>query len=568
MSGKNYGRHLMNENCGEEQNIDNPDSGSITEDGMVNREKLRQAIMKGLGVNYETLCYIDLDKDQIIFYRLSSRTTIASEECFHIYGFSRYAADYANTWVYGEDLVKFKRAISADSIRKILLENKVYCISYRGLVNGELQYLQLNLSNVGLLDEPVSQVVLGCRRIDEEIQEQLEQEQQLEDALGKANLAIDAKNTFLSNISHDMRTPLNAILGFTSLAKQELHDRNAVQEHLGQIEIAGRRLLDMITKVLEMSALSNAAGPAEVECNLREIIGEIYDFLLPQAKEKNISFSLDCDGIRHNGVYANQENLKQLVLNLVNNAVTYTKPGGRVTISINEEEELPNHYVVYRLVVEDTGIGISEKFLERIFDPFSREKNSTLSGIHSIGLGLTIAKKIADKMNGTIDVKSTVGEGSTFTVTLCFRVQPLSGEADKNGDDDEPHPLNQRILLVEDNEINREIEQELLEKMGFIIDSAENGKIALEKMEQASAGDYDLVIMDIQMPVMNGWQASAAIRALPDPVLAHIPIIALSANVLSSDRRKSRESGIDVHLSKPMDLSVLLDTIEDLTKNK
>ncbi len=531
---------------------------------LIDREQLHQKIIKGFSINYGSICYIDLDMDQIIFYKQSPRRLEAFGECFQIYSFSRYIAAYADTWVHPEDLEKFRESIESEYVRKKLSGDGLYGIYYRGLVEGKVQYLQLDLMNVGS-GEQISQIVLGCRRVDEEVRQQVEQKKMMEEALDKANLAIAAKNTFLSNISHDMRTPLNAIFGFLSLAKMKLYGRDEALGYLEQAEDASRQLLDMITEVLEISALSNAAGPAEVECDLCTIVQDIYDFLLPQAQEKDIEFTLDCRSIRHSGVYANQENLKQLVLNLVNNAVTYTETGGRVRLSFEEVDELPNHYSIYRLTVEDTGIGISEDFLERIFDPFSREKNSTLSGIHSIGLGLTIAKDIVEKMNGSIDVKSTVGKGSAFTATLCFRVQPVNDPAGDEHNFTSSHQSNQRILVVEDNEINLEIETEILENMGFIIDAAENGKIALEKMEQASPGDYDLIIMDIQMPVMDGWEASAAIRKLPDPVLARIPIIALSANALASDIQKSKESGINVHLGKPMDLSQLLTHIDELT---
>lgn len=532
---------------------------------LIDKEQLHQKIVKGLSVNYESISYINLDRDQIVFYKQGSRKLEIYGECFQIYSFSRYISVYAETWVHREDLEKFQESVEIGRVREKLRGDRPYCVYYRGFAEGKVQYLQLDLMKVGDPGQ-ISQIVLGCKRVDEEVRQQMEQKRMMEEALDKANLAIAAKNTFLSNISHDMRTPLNAIFGFLSLAKMKLYGREDALGYLEQAENASRQLLNMITEVLEISALSNAAGPAEVECDLCTIVQDIYDFLLPQAQEKDIEFTLDCRGIRHSGVYANQENLKQLVLNLVNNAVTYTETGGRVRLSFEEEDELPNHYSIYKLTVEDTGIGISETFLERIFDPFSREKNSTLSGIHSIGLGLTIAKDIVEKMNGSIEVKSTVGSGSTFTATLCFRVQPVNNPMEAEKKFTSSHQLDQRILVVEDNEINLEIETEILENMGFIIDAAENGKIALEKMEQASPGDYDLIIMDIQMPVMDGWEASAAIRKLPDPVLARIPIIALSANALASDIQKSKECGINVHLGKPMDLSEVLAHIEELTR--
>nr|WP_326165139.1 ATP-binding protein [uncultured Oscillibacter sp.] len=399
---------------------------------------------------------------------------------------------------------------------------------------------------------------------DEKTQRQLEQKRALAEALERADQAVKAKNAFLSHISHEMRTPLNAIFGFTTLAKTCLKDDPAsAVEYLDQVEIASRQLLDMVTQALDISNLSSAAGVAQEECDLVKTIQEVCGFLRPQAKEKSIRFSLDCSQVRHRGIYSDRRRLRQLILNLTNNAITYTNSGGEVSVTLTEKESLPNSHAVFQLQVRDTGVGIEEEFLESAFDPFSRAEASTLSGVRGIGLGLAIAKNIVDMLDGSISVESKVDQGSTFTVTLPFRVQPL---AEESGRAASSAALSLRILLAEDNEINREIETELLERMGFQVDPVVDGKEALERMQGASPGDYDLLIIDLQMPVMDGWQVSAAVRALPDPVLARIPIIALSANVGISDRRRSLESGIDVHLPKPMDLNVLLETIEKITK--
>ena len=392
-----------------------------------------------------------------------------------------------------------------------------------------------------------------------------QQEELLADALAKANLAISSRNTFLSNMSHDMRTPLHAIFGFTSLAKLSLDDRDETLEYLDRVETASRQLLDMIDKVLEASSLSGAAGTEQVECDLRDVLQKVYDFLQPQAQEKDIAFALNIDRLCHCAVYADQEKLHQLLLYLANNAVTYTDPGGHISITAEEVQGLSHDYVVYRFIVADDGIGISPEFIEKIFEPFSREKNSTLSGVHGIGLGLTIAKSIVEMMGGILDVSSEVGKGSTFTVSLTLRVRTES--APKDGAS-APDSGIQRLLLAEDSDINREIEEELLTHMGFAVDSVENGKEALEKITNTPPGYYDLIIMDLQMPVMDGWEAACAIRALSDPVRAKIPIVALSVNVTEADRQRSKDSGIDAHLVKPMDLALLLETIEVLTDKK
>lgn len=397
---------------------------------------------------------------------------------------------------------------------------------------------------------------------DEKNQQQMEQKRLLMEALERADLAIEAKNAFLSHISHEMRTPLNAIFGFTTLAKTSLGEPGTAAEYLEQIEIAGRRLLDMITKALDVSTLTAASSVHEEACDLCDALQEVYGLLLPRAEEKSVALSLDCGRVAHRGVYTDLKRLKQLVFNLTSNAVTYTEAGGRVDIAVSEERELPDSRAVYRLEVRDTGIGMREEFLKKAFEPFSREKSSTLSGIGGIGLGLTIVKSIVDMLDGTISVESRAGQGSTFTVTLILRVQPLPDPGRKDG----PRP-GLRILLAEDNDINREIETELLERQGFTVIPAADGRETLDRVTQASPGDYDVIIMDIQMPGMNGWEVSAAIRQLPDPAVAHIPIIALSANVAITDRRRSLESGIDFHLPKPMNLDELLETIEKAVGN-
>ena len=426
-----------------------------------------------------------------------------------------------------------------------------------------LSVFQMSLSDVSKAGKV--QIVIGYRKVDEEQREEQEHKKMLADALNNANLAIDAKNSFLSNISHDMRTPLNAIFGFVALAKRDRHDMDAVQGYLDRIDASSRQLLDLIDKVLEISwTESSGVYAEEMECDLQEILEEIYEFLHLQALEKDIEFKLDFSGVKHKQIYSDHQKLKQMLLYLANNAITYTKPGGMVSIAVTEQIEMLNHYATYQIVIKDTGIGISEEFLERIFEPFVREKNTTLSGIHGVGLGLSIAKNIVDMLGGTIKAQSVVGEGSTFTVTLRLRMCADAAQTAAEA----PGPVSavklsgQRILLVEDNELNLEIETAILQEQGFFIESAENGSIAVEKVKHSRPGDFDLVLMDIQMPVMNGWQAAKAIRELDDPALANIPIIAFSANVFERDIRMSMESGMNAHVAKPVDIPVLTEIIE------
>ena len=553
---------LMNERLERERKLRHLIEEYDKERTLINEEYLRQLeVIEGLSVNYEAICYVDLDRDQVIPYRLSVRTAALFYNKLTDRAYSSYATGYVDMWVHPEDRELVTKATSPEYLKEKLEDCLTFYINYRVLVSGELQYIQLRVVNVSH-EEGVCQVVMGYRRVDEEIQQQMEQQSLLAEALAKANLAINSKNTFLSNMSHDMRTPLHAIFGFTSLAKLNLENTAEAADYLDRVETASRQLLDMIDKVLEVSSLDGeTAELEETECDLRQTVGDVYSFLEPQAQEKDISFTLNCDSLRHNIVFTDQEKLRQLVMYLANNALTYTNPGGRVSIRVEEGEELSAEYAVYRITVEDTGIGISSEFLDKLFEPFSREKNTTLGGVHGIGLGLTIAKNIVDMMGGVLSVQSAIDKGSTFTAAFRFRVQEWHVSARKQAEEGAAF----RILLVEDNEINREIEMELLGELGFEIDPAENGMIALEKMRDSDPGYYDVVLMDLQMPVMDGWQASVAIRALPDKAKARVPIIALSANALERDLRKSRECGLDAHLRKPMDLALLLRTMEELT---
>lgn len=553
-----------------EQKLRNLMEAYDKERALVRREQLRRLeVIEGLSVNYESILYADLETDEATPYRLSTRMKPLFGEMLQVRSFMKYVTEYVNTWVYPEDREMVGRMTEPEFIRKHITENKTYYVNYRVIEDGKIEYLQLRVVDVS--KEGKAQIVIGYRKVDEEQREEQEHKKMLADALNNANLAIDAKNSFLSNISHDMRTPLNAIFGFIVLAKRDRHNMDAVQEYLDRIDASSRQLLDLIDKVLEISwTESSGVYAEEMECNLQEILEEIYEFLHLQALEKDIDFKLDFSGVKHKLIYSDHQKLKQMLLYLANNAITYTRPGGMVSIAVTEQIELLNHYATYQIVVKDTGIGISEEFLERIFEPFVREKNTTLSGIHGVGLGLSIAKNIVDLLGGTIKAQSVVGEGSTFTVTLRLRICTDAAQAavEPSGPASAVKLSGQRILLVEDNELNLEIETAILQEQGFFIESAENGSIAVEKVKRSRPGDFDLVLMDIQMPVMNGWQAAKAIRELDNPELANIPIIAFSANVFERDIRMSMESGMNAHLTKPIDIPLLLKTFTEILQGE
>lgn len=535
---------------------------------LINQEHLRRLeVIKGLSVNYESILYADLETDQILPYRLSTRTKVQFGQKYQKRSFLWYVEDYVRTWVHPEEQDFVLRKTLPEYIKKKLAHNKTYYFNYRIQNKGEIQYLQLRIVNVGS-ENQISQIVMGYRRVDEEVQREIEQKQMLEEALNNANLAIVAKNTFLSNMSHDMRTPLNAIFGYTTLARKNISDNDVVSHYLDKIEESSRQFLELIDKVLEISWTETKDNRiTETECNLNDILMDVTRHLEPQASKKEIAVTLDTESMEDSNILADREKIRQIFLHLMGNAITYTKHGGNVNITVRELEKQINHYAVYQFEIKDNGIGISDEFLSHIFEPFAREKNTTFSGVHGTGVGLTIVKHIVELMDGNIEVSSVVDQGTVFTVTLRLRIQnrPLSDEVDMDVILD--HIMNQTILLVEDNEINVEIETEILNGLGFHLKAVADGKMAVDTIRHSKPGDFVLILMDIQMPVMDGWQATREIRRLKNPQLAQIPIIALSADAFESDEKKSIRCGMDAHLTKPIDIPLLLDTMTTVVHN-
>ena len=531
---------------------------------LIRQEHLqRLEVIEGLSVNYDSILYADLDTDTVLPYRLSSRLERQFEKKLQVRPLRWFLSDYVNVWVHPDDRASVAEKTSPAYIRKMLAENPTYYLNYRCIQNGETQYIQLRIVDVGD-DKSNSRIVMGYKNVDIEILQEMKQKQILQEALTTAKAADVAKNTFLSNMSHDMRTPLNAIFGFTMLAKKHA-DNQAVSEYLDKIDAAGKEILNLVEKVLELSYLeSHDFRLAESACSLEEIVRDAYATVQLPAERKNVSLQTDARALQHAEVFADRENLRQILTHLLHNAVSYTKSGGEVCLTVSERNCRPDGYATYVFAVRDTGVGIAKKSLHKIFLPFEREKNTTSSGVYGAGLGLTIAKHLTEMMGGTIEVKSAVNKGSTFTVTIALRRQNEVAAAESGDGFD---PRGKKILIAEDNEINLEIETDILQDIGFKVDTAENGEIAVRKIGASAPGEYALILMDIQMPVMDGRQATRAIRNLPDPALANIPILALSANTFESDRKASLECGMDAHLSKPLDVCELMTAFNKVLGN-
>lgn len=400
-----------------------------------------------------------------------------------------------------------------------------------------------------------------------DITEQIERQKLLQVSLRQAQAANIAKSTFLSNMSHDIRTPLNAILGFTDLIRMHIDEQDKTADYLEKIKLSGNQLLTIVNEALEVTRMeSGKAVLAETECHLVDLLAEVEKAVLPQMSAKSLRFTMDKSSVTHFSVYVDIIRTKEILCQLLDNAAKYTGTHGRVSLTVREES-VSGGYGKYIFEVEDNGIGISEEFMEHMFEPFTRENNTTKSGVPGSGLGMAVVRSLVDLMDGSIDVKSKPGEGSNFTVTLVLKQL----EKDIGALSEAPHePIvlkGRRLLLVEDNEINSEIAQALLSEEGFVVEAASDGDVAVEMIKDREADYYDLVLMDIQMPRMNGYEASRAIRALGGQ-RAGVPIIALSANTYAEDQKKSIEAGMDGHSPKPIDMVSLQSLIKEVLERK
>ena len=588
--------------------------------------------------------------------------------------------------------------LSPDSMKEGLVQRQLFYTNYRSVQSGEVKYYQLKVVRAGEWNTSHG-MVLGLRSVDEETRKEMEQKEQLEDALLQANRASKAKSIFLSNMSHDIRTPMNAIVGFTALAMTHINNRDQVEEYLKKIMTSGNHLLSLINDVLDMSRIeSGKMHLDEQECSLPDILHGLRNIVQADIRAKQLEFYIDAVDVIHEEIYCDKLRLNQVLLNLLGNSIKYTGPGGLVTMRIRETPMAPAGYANFDFTIKDTGIGMSEEFVRRIFEPFERERNSTISKIQGTGLGMAITKNIVDMMNGSIRVKSEQGVGTEFVVSLTFRLQNAKKEVqdipelkncralvvddDFNTCDSVSYMLQQigmraewtmsgkeavlrthqasmrgdgysvyiidlllpdlngieitrrirkemgedvpiivltaydwsdiedealeagvtafcskplfmselrsclhsaihteekqaadadrgsfrhhrgRILLAEDNELNQEIATAILGEAGFTIDVAENGQLAVDMLQKSEPGFYQLVLMDVQMPVMNGYEAATRIRQMEDKALSSIPILAMTANAFEEDKKEALKCGMNGHIAKPIDVNTLLETLD------
>lgn len=397
-------------------------------------------------------------------------------------------------------------------------------------------------------------------------------QEQLAEAAQAAN---KSKTSFLFNMSHDIRTPMNAIIGFANLAQNAKCSTEQMHSYLSKILVASQHLLSLINDILEMSRIESGKitlEPAPTSWN--EMLQELQTIMQEQIESKKQSFTISIAPLTHDYVMIDKLRMEQVLVNLVSNASKYTPERGSIRVELAQYPAAEPNHALYKISVIDNGMGMSEDFVKKIFSPFERANNTTVSKIQGTGLGMSITKSIVDLANGTIDVKSKLGEGTEIivavTLCLCTDAETAARNAEQldkqQAQAEQPDFKGKRLLVVEDNKLNREITVTILEQTGIITEQAEDGSVAVKMVQEAAPGYYDLILMDIQMPIMDGYEATKQIRALPDKRLAQLPIIAVSANAFEEDKKASLAAGMDGHIAKPINLPDLFALMQKLIK--
>ena len=666
------------------------------------KERQQQELVQALSSDYNLVCFLDLNTGEGDTLRIYDCKYHVLDSLFDGRPVAESLERYIQRCVHEDDREMVRRGVSPEHLMQELKEKQFTYLNYRTRCGDEIRYFQMKAVRSGTWDE-VRGVVLGFRCVDEETRREMEKKAMLEDALSQANRASKAKSVFLSNMSHDIRTPMNAIIGFTALATTHIDQKEQVEAYLKKIMTSGNHLLSLINDVLDMSRIeSGKMSLEEKPCSLPDILHSLRNIVQADIHAKQLDLYMDAVDVLNEEICCDRLRLNQILLNLLGNAIKYTGAGGIVSLKIQEKPGAPAGYANYEFSVKDTGIGMSEEFVSHIFEPFERERNSTTSGIQGTGLGMAITKNIVDMMNGSIQVKSKQGVGTEITVNLTFRLcteskEPqtipelkgcralvvdddfntcdsvscmlqqigmraewtLSGKEavlrthqavmrrdnysvyiidwllpDMNGievarrirketgeqvpiivltaydwsDIEEEakeagvtafcskplflselrdclhalvnveeqekeeceapaeHLPTGRILLAEDNELNQEIAVAILEEEGFSVDVAGNGQIAVEMLKKSRPGYYRLILMDVQMPVMNGYEATREIRKLEERAHADIPILAMTANAFEEDRQAALRCGMNGHITKPIDIGNLLETLGRILK--
>ena len=548
--------------------LEDPDTGDITGNLSVTdmtEQIIRERIMLNLAyVGYDMVSEIDLNRDKQRIMRNWQRGDFSGEEK----NYFEYLTQFIATYVCEE--YREKTAILLDKERLVEKLEKCGSFSLNYSIkneNGEIRFKNLT---VLATDLRLGKICFARKDITETVEQERKSKAELEQALAAAEKASRAKGAFLSSMSHDIRTPMNAIIGFAEIIAQNTGDKETVERSVQKILKSGDVLLKLINDILDLSKIES--GKATLDLTAVDLNTEIENLSVmfsESTEQAGVNFVV-VKNIANRYVLCDNIKLSQIMVNIISNAVKFTPKGGRIVFSINERGKAENGFASYVFSVKDTGIGMSEKFRSHAFEMFEREKTTTETGISGTGLGLAIVKRLVEMMGGEIEIFSELGKGTEVVVSLKLQITDVSNvrtvklKANAVVDFAE-----KRLLLVEDNEMNREIATAILSELGFTVEQAENGAVAVNKVVNSKDGYYDMILMDLQMPVMDGYKATSEIRALPNRALAEIPIVAMTANAFDTDRQKCLEAGMNAHVSKPIDVEVLKHTLgEELNKRE
>lgn len=475
--------------------------------------------------------------------------------------------EYADVVVAPEDRKRFLEVTEFNALMEYFKNNDNECIiEYDVIINGGRRRYQGKFT-LSLQDPEGAKIYVGVRDITLIEEERTEYNRKLMSALAQAEEANKGKSYFLFNMSHDIRTPLNAIIGYSELAKNHLDEKEVLDDYIYKIQTCGRQLLGLIGDVLDMAKIeSGNLEISEKPCLCQDLMSDIMISVNESAKKKGLEFEASGNAC-HSTILCDKVKVQKILLNILSNAVKYTPKGGKISLSVQEKIREDEGLSDFTFVVKDNGIGISKEFLPYIFNSFSRERNATISGVSGTGLGMTITKRLVDAMGGKIEVESQQNMGTTVTVSITFsRIVGLEEKREEIIPDAFLKDI--RVLLVEDNEINGEIASEMLRELKVNVDLVTNGKECIDALLEKDAGYYDLVLMDIQMPVMDGYEATRIIRRFSDKDKRLIPVIAMTANAFEEDKQKAFQSGMNGHLAKPVEMRHLIQALKSAIGKK
>lgn len=536
-------------------------SASRKEIRAIEQQKQQFDIINSLSRDYENVYIVNAEKGTGTTLKLDG---YVSEELVN--GFERelsyYSAckNYIQNRVYEEDKEMMLEAMKLENILTHVSRGEEYVGTYRVVGDGEIHYYRYKYIYTG----NQGQIIAGFQNVDDIVKEQEDQKKKLQEALAIAEKASKAKTSFLFNMSHDIRTPMNAILGFTDLAMKNLGDPDRLRDYLHKIQSSGKVLLSILNSILEMARIeSGSMDLYEQAVDLEEIGEDLFSVFQTQMEQKGIKFTKDIN-VQHRYVYGDKTKIREIFLNILSNAFKYTESGGKVHILLEEMSSDREGYAVIKAQISDTGIGMPPEFLNRIFDEFSRERNSEKNNIEGTGLGMAIVKRLVGLMGGRIEVQSELGKGSAFTITISHRIASKDDViSDAIQNDLNMDFTGKRILLAEDNDLNAEIASEILSEVGFEVERARDGQVCVDMLSNQPAHYYDVILMDVQMPNLNGYGAARKIRSLNDKEKASIPIIAMTANAFDEDRKEAIAAGMNGHVSKPIDISKLMEKLSE-----